>query len=94
MKIYIISEADYEGRYVPIKAYFNKQDADEFVERKRNWIERMQDKFQPLQDHYYNCQCELNDDDTSDCYLCQEYLDLNFSEEDIRYYTIQEVECE
>lgn len=94
MKIYVVSEADYEGRYVPIKAYYNKQDADDFVERKRNWIERMQDKLTPLQDHYYNCQCELNDDDTSDCHLCQEYLDLNFSEEDIRYYTVNEVECE
>ncbi len=94
MKIHIVSEADYEGRYIPIKAFFNKLDADEFVAEKRYWVERMLDKFRPLQDHYYSCQSKLNDELKSDCKLCQEYLDLNFSEDDIRYYTVQEVECE
>ena len=91
MKIYVVSEADYEGRYVPIKAYFNKQDADEFVERKNNYNQRMKERYDELESHFSDC--DLSDYEGNGCDICKEYVEFDYIET-MTHYTVDEVECE
>ena len=87
-KIYLIIRHDYEGSYT-LKAYYNKEDAQEFVDRKNNYVEKMREKQDKLYDHYYNC--GLGDEDGNGCDICTEYIQLDFSELEYMY-SVQELE--
>jgi hypothetical protein len=87
-KIYLIIQGDYEGSYT-LKAYYNKEDAQEFVDRKNNYVEKLREKQDELNDHYYNC--DLGDEDGNGCDICKEYIMTDFSE--LEYvYLVQELE--
>ena len=87
-KIYLIIRHDYEGSY-PLKAYYNKEDAQEYVDRKNNYVDKTREKQDELYDHYANC--DLGDEDGSICDICKEYIMTDFSE--LEYvYLVQEVE--
>jgi hypothetical protein len=87
-KIYLIIQGDCEGSY-PLKAYYNKEDAQEFVDRKNNYVEKMREWQDELYDHYINC--GLGDGDGSLCDICKEYIMTDFSELEYMYF-VQEIE--